>query len=136
MGAVRIDSGAEGPGALLLTDEELASYNAVKVQECGGEPAQQKWAFDKPSPGQISNDNGKICLNVAGCETEMIYDGCEKPAKPCGTVRHTLRHFRVILGQFWVTFGSLCVAFGLHVLTFFLTFLTFCSLVAQTLSRR
>lgn len=47
-GAVRIDGGAEGPGAL-LTDGELstAGYSAVKVQECGGEPAQQKWSARK-----------------------------------------------------------------------------------------
>jgi len=43
----------------------------VKVQECGGEPKQQKWVFDKPAKGQVSNDNGEICLNVEGCETKV-----------------------------------------------------------------
>ena len=27
--------------------------------------------FDKPAKGQVSNNDGKICLNVEGCETEV-----------------------------------------------------------------
>lgn len=122
-GAVRVDGGAEGPGALLLTDAELAAasksqvYTPMRVAECGGEPAQQKWVFDKPSKGQISNGDGKLCLNVAGCETEIIVDGCEKPVKPCGTVTpaHPFPNEDFTLGangNLVSAIGSLCATVG------------------------
>ena len=81
--AVRIDGGTEGPGALLSTPEEQRSlYTPVKVQECGGEPADQRWVMDYMD-GRIHNVATNTCLNVKSCGTELIYDSCPTSGKGC-----------------------------------------------------
>jgi hypothetical protein len=85
LGAVRVD----GLNATVpLVDESLsaaaAAYSPMKVQECGGEPADQKWQMGQPLSGFISNPATKDCLNVAGCGTKVIYDSCTVAGKTCG----------------------------------------------------
>ncbi len=50
-------------------------YVQARVAECGGEPASQAWAWDSPAQGFLLNNASKQCLNVDGCQTEIIYDG-------------------------------------------------------------
>lgn len=60
-------------------------YEAAKVQECGGEPTLQQWDIGVVEPGYISNSASKQCLNVEGCGSSIIYDGCTTGAEPtCG----------------------------------------------------
>ncbi len=60
------------------------AYSPMKVQECGGEPNDQKWEMGEPLSGFISNPATKLCLNVEGCETKVIYDGCVTSGATCG----------------------------------------------------
>ena len=82
-GGTRIDSNDQAPTLVQSPDERATQYTAMKVQECGGEPQDQKWVFSKPGllPGTVSNQ-GKSCLNVEGCGKNLIYDSC--PAT-CGS---------------------------------------------------
>jgi hypothetical protein len=90
--AVRVDGGTESPGALLYTEEEatlaqnqlqlLEKYQAMKVQECGGEPEDQKWVLNYMD-GRIHNPHRNVCLNVESCETRLIYDSCPAAGKGC-----------------------------------------------------
>lgn len=52
------------------------SYTDANVEECGGEPSQQQWQFNTPMSGFVYNAATQLCLNVANCETQIIYDGC------------------------------------------------------------
>ena len=67
-GAQRIDSNST---AMLVAKESeqdpRSRYTAMKVQECGGEPDQQKWVFSKTGllAGTVSNQ-GNVCLNIEG----------------------------------------------------------------------
>ena len=52
-------------------------YTQARMAECGGEPDLQKWLFGAPLPdGFVSNGKAKVCLNVKGCGSEIIFDGC------------------------------------------------------------
>ena len=62
-----------------------SDYEDAKVQECGGEPTLQQWEIGSPEAGFISNNASKQCLNVEGCATSIIYDGCASgDTKTCG----------------------------------------------------
>lgn len=51
-------------------------FTPASVAECGGEPAGQTWKFNVPATDYLNNAANNVCLNVANCETEVIYDGC------------------------------------------------------------
>lgn len=61
--------------------ERIASslYAQAHFSECGGEPQQQKWTFGTPAPGYLDNNVSSVsmCMAIAGCGTEVIYDECE-----------------------------------------------------------
>jgi hypothetical protein len=67
------------PPALRFTDAVVA--------ECGGEPAAQNWTLNDPAVGFLSNTPSAgaapVCLNVADCQTEVIYDGCTTSGPTC-----------------------------------------------------
>eukprot|EP01052_Picozoa_sp_SAG31_P024688 SAG31_NODE_2117_length_6412_cov_7.762712_5_plen_153_part_00 len=82
LGAIRVDgANASEP---LVAEKEMTVYNQMKLEECGGEPADQKWTFDKPMAGFIFNPATKQCLNVEGCGSKVIYDACTTSGKTCG----------------------------------------------------
>ena len=83
LGAVRVD-GVNASEPLLSHSDDLRAYAPMKVQECGGEPADQKWEMGKPLAGFISNAATKMCLNVEGCGTKVIYDSCTTTGVTCG----------------------------------------------------
>ena len=89
-GATRIDgvSNAE-PLVARPGDEDgkAREYMPMAVAECGGEPEKQKWLNNTPAVGFISNPSTLMCLNVKGCGTEIIYDGCVVRGVTCGTTR-------------------------------------------------
>jgi hypothetical protein len=50
----------------------------------------QKWLVNTPAAGFISLAKGNLCLNVMGCKSEIIYDGCRATGPPTcmGTASH------------------------------------------------
>ena len=66
-----------------------ANVALMSVAECGGEPDAQKWSFDQPATGFLSNAATKSCVNVIGCEhgctnshcTQIVYDPCPNSTK-------------------------------------------------------
>ena len=67
-------------------DPRAASQGYVQavMAECGGEPERQQWSYNATGLGEVRNVfRGAVCLNVRGCETSVIYDGCS-PAQPFG----------------------------------------------------
>jgi hypothetical protein len=64
----------------------------MMVAECGGEPEDQKWVFDAPMTGLISNKKAGACINVVGCQSgcfapqciKVVYDPCETRSGPAG----------------------------------------------------
>ena len=54
----------------------------MSVRECGGEPSAQKWDIHYMD-GRIHNAHANVCLNVEGCESKIIYDGCPAAGKGC-----------------------------------------------------
>ena len=71
--------------AAAAANDSSPEYEAAKVQECGGEPTLQQWDIGVVEPGYISNSASKQCLNVEGCGSSIIYDGCTTGAEPtCG----------------------------------------------------
>jgi hypothetical protein len=61
-------------------------YTRATMAECGGEPALQQWSYNASGLGEVSNvatGGHRSCLNVANCQSEVIYDGCS-PAQPFG----------------------------------------------------
>lgn len=66
----------------VMTAQSASSYQSAKMSECGGEPELQQW---KMSPvGQLTNPASKSCLNVEGCKSSIIYDGCVPASAGCG----------------------------------------------------
>jgi hypothetical protein len=60
-----------------VTVAAAEDYTQARMAECGGEPELQKWLFGAPLPdGFVSNGKAKVCLNVKGCGSEIIFDGC------------------------------------------------------------
>ena len=81
--------GVNASTPLLIEPADTAfgeAYSPMKVQECGGEPNQQKWQMGKPMSGFISNSASNLCLNVEGCGSKVIYDGCVTEGKTCGPI--------------------------------------------------
>ena len=71
---VRLGSGAgEGSNMALMT-----------VEECGGEPAQQKWVFGQPAAGLVSNNVTRTCISISRDPSNpgdprfvhVVYDQC------------------------------------------------------------
>ena len=60
------ETGTGGPRA------RAPLHTAMKVQECGGEPADQQWVFSRPGllAGTVSNNASSSCLNVEGWQVE------------------------------------------------------------------
>lgn len=87
VGATRID-GASARELLLEPGlprtEAAGGYAPMIVQECGGEPDLQKWAWGQPAAQFVHNNATNTCLNVEGCGTTVIYDGCSFPPTSCG----------------------------------------------------
>ena len=86
LGATRIDGGS--PNQTLVSSSAEGgnrAYAPMTVSECGGEPAEQKWVNNTPSAGFMFNPSTRMCLNVKGCGTEVVYDGCVVSGKTCGT---------------------------------------------------
>lgn len=68
------DTTAQGSGG---------TYQRATMAECGGEPALQQWVMS--DGGQLSCTSARVCLNVEGCKTSLIYDGCTtNTSKACG----------------------------------------------------
>ena len=57
-------------------------YVQALLAECKGEPSLQNWTLSDSTnlptfpPGFLLNPASSNCLNVANCQTEVIYDGC------------------------------------------------------------
>eukprot|EP00658_Telonema_sp_P-2_P058257 TRINITY_DN4671_c0_g1_i4.p1 TRINITY_DN4671_c0_g1~~TRINITY_DN4671_c0_g1_i4.p1 ORF type:complete len:421 (-),score=72.81 TRINITY_DN4671_c0_g1_i4:138-1400(-) len=88
---VAINQDPLGQSAVLLPQEarlsgpvdfKTTSYINANMKECGGEPALQQWILN--SIGQIQKNGSNVCLNVEGCQTRLIYDGCVSASKGCG----------------------------------------------------
>jgi len=65
-----------------------AALTPARVAECGGEPSAQAWSFDAPAAGYIRNNASGFCLNIANCQSEMIYDGCVTSGATCNPPGH------------------------------------------------
>lgn len=62
---------AGAPDSIIASVED---YVQATFQECGGEPAAQRWVVE---PNRFwRNDATRSCLNVRNCRTEIIYDAC------------------------------------------------------------
>lgn len=63
-----------------------AAGGPARVATCGTGPAAlQHWKMGVPQSGFLHNTATEQCLNVAGCATEIIYDGCDiEPKQTCG----------------------------------------------------
>ena len=100
-GATRIDGAPSTQPLLARPGDEGAmarAYMPMTVSECGGEPEKQKWANNTPAVGFIFNPSTNMCLNVKGCGTEIIYDGCVDTGLTCGpkgsvTISHPTPRF-------------------------------------------
>jgi len=68
---------------LQLSLGSLDSLNPARVAECGGEPSAQNWTFNAPASGFLTNAANDVCLNVADCETAIIFDGCTTTGSTC-----------------------------------------------------
>ena len=69
-----------------LVRAAAAAGGAARVEECGsGPPALQRWQMGEPQAGFIYNPGSRQCLNVAGCQTDVIFDVCAlAPKQTCG----------------------------------------------------
>jgi hypothetical protein len=67
------NGGANGGANAARLGARLSSNMALMtVEECGGEPEDQKWAFGAPAAGFISNNATQSCINIArGKETRL-----------------------------------------------------------------
>ena len=86
LGVAAVKLNATTTNTPTTTTISAAADAAAHMAECGGEPANQQWAHDAKT-GEISlQGKGKLCLNVDGCATKIIYDSCTKAggAKTCG----------------------------------------------------
>ena len=59
----------------------------LPAQECGGEPANQKWKLDSGT-GTLSNAATGTCVNVPGCKSEIVYDPCSSTGPSCGPTKN------------------------------------------------
>lgn len=85
--AVRLNGSITGYGSAASTSlyaSDSQTYVRAVMAECGGEPAAQQWVFG--SNGMISRDASftGTCLNVKGCDSDVIYDGCTNASTACG----------------------------------------------------
>jgi hypothetical protein len=94
--ARRIDNvSAIGPGVLLHGVDadvnwlgsdagERSNMALMTVEECGGEPAEQKWVFGQPAAGLVSNNATGTCISIARDPSNpgdprfvhIVYDQC------------------------------------------------------------
>jgi len=65
----------------------LISALCAGPQECGGEPANQKWKLDSGT-GTLSNAATGTCVNVPGCKSEIVYDPCSSTGPSCGPTKN------------------------------------------------
>ena len=72
--------------ALLAALPSLVGAGAAWVAACGyGPAALQDWQLGVPQTGFLYNSASHQCLNVAGCRTDVIFDGCSTaPKQTCG----------------------------------------------------
>ena len=70
------NGGANGAANAARLGARLSSNMALMtVEECGGEPEDQKWVFGAPAAGFISNNATQSCINIArGNETHVFRD--------------------------------------------------------------
>lgn len=63
----------------------MGDYAQARLAECGGEPSLQNWTFNQPGfpPFFLYNVASAQCLNVEGCDTVVIYDGCTTKGGTC-----------------------------------------------------
>ena len=64
--------------------EHSSAYAQATLAECGGEPELQVWEFNTPATSFVYNAKTKQCLNVEGCRSILIYDGCTYDAGRMG----------------------------------------------------
>ena len=58
-------------------DKKLfATSTAAVVQECGGEPSEQSWAFDTPRTSFLYNAFTNSCLVAPTCKGALAFDVC------------------------------------------------------------
>ena len=77
------------------------NYVRAHVQECGGEPELQQWTFDQPMKGFVRNAKANVCLNVEGCKTDVIYDGCTTTGGASARGEETAGCLLARPGAFW-----------------------------------
>ena len=67
------------------TSAQSGAYTQARLAECGGEPTLQIWNFSHPGfpPNFLYNAAADMCLNVEGCDTTIIYDGCKTTGGTC-----------------------------------------------------
>lgn len=86
--AVAINQDTAHTFVVLPLPPSEAALTPARVAECGGEPSAQAWSFDTPAAGFIRNNASGSCLNVANCESDMIYDGCVTSGTTCNPAGH------------------------------------------------
>ena len=62
------------------------SASPARVAKCGSGPAAlQQWQLGAPQAGFLYNSASHQCLNVAGCQSSVIFDSCSiAPKQTCG----------------------------------------------------
>ena len=61
---------------------EPGSGSRAQVVGCGsGPPGLQQWELGAPQAGFVYNSASRLCLNVAGCQTNVIFDDCSLAPK-------------------------------------------------------
>jgi hypothetical protein len=80
------NGGANGGANAARLGAGLSSNMALMtVEECGGEPEDQKWVFGAPAAGFISNNATQSCINIARDVSNpgdprfvhLVYDPCD-----------------------------------------------------------